>query len=150
VSPITVVVGASEHLFFIHSAVLEKSSEFFGAALKSGWIEGHEHQVKLPEDDPRVFKTYANWLYTGTLQSLEYLELAKLYLLGEKLIDSTFQDIIINAIVACSRKRHDGNRWFPVGTHCLNYLSKYTSRVTSAASVGKLLCHPRWAEVQCC
>lgn len=48
------------------------------------------------------------------MEKFDYLDLAKLYVFGEKLVDSTFQDCIINAIVARSRREDkDGNFWFP-------------------------------------
>ena len=128
VAPITVVVGPSESRFFVHSTVLEKSSEFFRAALKPQWIEG-QHDVKLPEDDPCAFKIYAKWLYTGNMGNmgkLDYPSLVRMYVLAEKLIDPTFQDLFINAIVARSRKGDkDGMVWVP-GPACSSFAYQHT------------------------
>ena len=116
VYPFTVVVGTgtSEQQFFIHSSVLEKSSDFFKAALKPQWFRSAPREVKLPEEDPNTFIVYANWLYSGAMSMRGCMELARLYVLGEKLIDPTFQDMVINAIVAKSRKPDvNGKKWDP-------------------------------------
>lgn len=119
-APITVTASSENRRFFIHSLILAKSSAFFEAAVKREWKEGQQHEIRLPEDDATTFKTYAEWLYTGTVgvniaaTSETYVELAKLYVLGEKLIDAPFQDEVINAIVASSRKAdHNGIRHPP-------------------------------------
>ena len=68
--------------------------------------------VKLPDDDPEIFETYIQWLYTGTVfskvkgkfGSSNYVHLAKLYTLGEKLVDAVFQNQVVDAIVAGVRE----------------------------------------------
>jgi len=81
----------------------------------------------LPEDGIDAFKDYVQWLYTGKIH-LEgnskspgyYTKLAKVYVLGEKLMNRRFQDDVIDALVAASR---DSKR-------------KQTARVTARIRLG--------------
>ncbi|KAK4697313.1 protein N-terminal amidase, partial [Lecanoromycetidae sp. Uapishka_2] len=63
-SLVTVLVGPDEQRFDVHKALLCKSSDFFNAALNGNFIEANG-TVKLPEQNPGVFKYFVHWLYTG-------------------------------------------------------------------------------------
>lgn len=101
------IVGASKRIFYLAPNVLGKSSDFFKSALKKDWKEGQENTIELPEDDPQVFRYYAEWLCTGniyckseaTTTAFDYNVLIDLYILGEKLMDDTFQDRVIDALI---------------------------------------------------
>jgi len=59
--------------------------------------------VSLPEDDATTFRSYVQWLYTRRIVYYEewyYMAFAKMYTLGEKLLDRDFQDRVLDAIVA--------------------------------------------------
>ena len=104
-----VIVGLEKREFFVHEKVLAASSAFLQAALKEEWREGQARTIKLPEEDPTTFYGYIQWLYAGKLpcQSSEkycFLPLAKLYVIGEKLIDDKLQDRVLDAIIATHRK----------------------------------------------
>ena len=94
------MVGVHKQQLYIHSSILEKSSEFIKAAIKKCWQEGQRREITSPEENATSFKVYSNWLYTGSVAANCLEDLAHLYVLGEKLIDDTFQDDIINAMVA--------------------------------------------------
>lgn len=90
------------------------------------WKESKQRSVRLEDDDPDTFQLYLHWLYRGTLPvradepghacNSEYLQLAKAYVLGDKLQDGDFQDIIIDAIIdKWNSKASDGHNCFPVG-----------------------------------
>lgn len=121
--PITILVGPNQHEFFVHASTLERSSEFFKAALKPVWLSRSQRQVKLLEENPQLFRTYSGWLYTGVLSKTyfkldnsnpKYETVVKLYVLGEKLLDSAFQDELINLLVAlCRDIGAKGTRIFP-------------------------------------
>ena len=113
-APITIVVGPTEQRFYVHSSVLQSSSAFFKAALKQQWSEGQAHEVKLSEDKAHVFGIYAGWLYTGKVNTTLWPYLARLYALGEKIIDSAFQDDVVNVLIARTPEKdtNDG-REFP-------------------------------------
>lgn len=116
--PIKVEVGNSEECeyFYVHPGLLQGSSAFFQTALKEEWMEGQQRTVKLPEQTPPAFSKYVQWLYTGKIFSKDdkhnfvrsYVFLAKLYVLGEALLDTVFRDRIIDVIVTCARESISG------------------------------------------
>ncbi|KAF1844021.1 uncharacterized protein K460DRAFT_357663 [Cucurbitaria berberidis CBS 394.84] len=137
--------GESSKSFFVHKDLITRRSGFFRKALNSygkdgslQWLEGEEGSVKLPEDEPAVFGSYAQLLYQGRLpiyekvptitaddkkafagalskvSNEEYLLLAKLYVFCEKIQDVEAKGTLISAFVeATSRVRENGWRTFP-------------------------------------
>ena len=95
--------------FAIHEGMIEPRSEFVRLALRGEWKEAQERTIPLPEDDPKVFSVYQQWLYGGLIHTRydntrsktddEYEILVKAYILGEKIMDQDFKDSIANAIV---------------------------------------------------
>lgn len=82
--------------------------------------------MKLPDDDPAVFAIYVHYLYTGEFavnvaESLkeydghaERITLAKVYLLGEKLHDTTCKNAVTKAFSNTIRQaRSDGKLFSP-------------------------------------
>ncbi|KAK5120538.1 hypothetical protein LTR85_006194 [Meristemomyces frigidus] len=100
---VEVVVGHSQHSFLVHEDVLTSTSEFFRSTLGKLWREGQQRKVVLPDDQ-------SHWLYTKTIASISAEDssqsalLAKLYVLGEELLDSNFQDCIIDAFICALRE----------------------------------------------
>lgn len=110
------------------------------------WQEYHERIVRLPEDEPGIFAIYVHWLYYGTVpvvcgetgdsKDAEYLNLAKAYTLGDKFMDTKFQDATIDAIVESSHVRMpNGSLWYP-GIHVVQYVYDNTKE---SASIRTLL-----------
>ncbi|KAI8939473.1 hypothetical protein NX059_003246 [Plenodomus lindquistii] len=115
----------SERLFHVHQSVLCQYSKFFQAATKPRWSEYRKKPIDLSEDDPDIFALYVQWLYTGLVavkskredtdveDSLNFEEddtaiefqdiskrtLVKCYLLGEKLMDTVYQDTIMSTLL---------------------------------------------------
>lgn len=130
--------GTNSSIFYVHQTVLCSRSPFFKSALASNsdWKERQEHRILLPDDDPTAFHLYIHWLYFHTLPIIhgsadednepEYLDLAKAYILGDKLLDYSFTDIIIDTTLEKSRfEIHDGNYWFP-GDRVVEYVYRHT------------------------
>lgn len=120
------VVGDQQETFGVHERLMRASSPFFDKAMSPEWQESVQRIIRLPEDEPEIFQLYVHWLYFGTLPvfcdepghlgNTEYLDLAKAYTLGDKLMDTMFQDTVIDAIIEKSRsKARDQRCWFPVG-----------------------------------
>lgn len=92
--------------FFMHEVPLRKNSALFEAAIAKDQKESKERLVKLPEEDPRQFASYAQWVYTRKLvcpkhsESNIFIEIFSLYLMGSRLQDIDFQDACIDAIIA--------------------------------------------------
>lgn len=91
--------------------------------MNSDWKESRERSIELREDDPNTFEIYQHWLYCGTIPTrddgigrtnAEYLQLAKAYVLGDKLRDGNFKDVVIDAMQLRSRSIYaDGKCYFP-------------------------------------
>lgn len=106
---IEVLVGDKDELFSVHQSLIRTSSSFFEKALGGKWKESVQRTVKLPDDDPDIFATYIHWIYFGTVHTVteltakpaedsEITSLVKAYIMGDKLLDPTFQIATINAI----------------------------------------------------
>lgn len=96
--------------FTVHESIITTSSEFTRTALTKEWKEAKDGILPLPEDDIAAFELYQQWLYTGRLflnrlsepsgQGQQHFRLlVKSYLLGEKLVDHNFKDIVIDCII---------------------------------------------------
>ncbi|KAF2630061.1 hypothetical protein BU25DRAFT_419701 [Macroventuria anomochaeta] len=116
IDQITVNVGTSEDnkKFPVLEAVIRKSSRFFDNALKHKWAANktEPRTIDLSEDSPDIFNIYLHWLYfqqmpiararaSGNKQAKgdEYIDIAKCYVLGEKLMDNAFKNAILTALV---------------------------------------------------
>ncbi|KUL85134.1 hypothetical protein ZTR_06255 [Talaromyces verruculosus] len=122
---VDVLVGEKKDIFSVHEKLIRASSPFFDKAMSGAWLESAQHTIQLPEDEPEIFGIYVYWLYYGTLPvycdkpgppaNQEYLKLVKAYTLGDKLMDTGFQNAAIDAIVEKSTsKTLDEHEWFPV------------------------------------
>lgn len=97
--------------------LLRSSSEFFRKATKPEWIELRVDALRV-EFEPDLFKAYIHWLHLATvprqsdgIDYLDYPYLAKLYVMGEELMDVKFKNAIVDTIVAISIK----HTWCPIG-----------------------------------
>lgn len=105
-------MGDQEYPIFAHEGILSKHSAFFRAALHKEWIEGQTRRVHLPDDEPELMYAYIQWIYSRKFSTditrdasgePRFNKLAKLYVLGEKLLDGDFQDNVANAMILPSR-----------------------------------------------
>jgi hypothetical protein len=112
---VTLHVGPSEHTILAHTDFISRDSEFFKAALKKDWVEGKTRIIKLPDECPKVFTHYLNYVYCKRLptkilitksgstfvkDSAEHYQLlVKLYVLGERLLDDSVRDAVLLKIV---------------------------------------------------
>lgn len=110
----TVRVSDPPVSFNIHSNILQQSSDFFKAKAKPVCSKSDEAVVDLPDHSPDVFAIYSKWFYTHCISSPpeswaqlaaagedpEWRQLAQAYLLREELIDSAFQDAVMDALRA--------------------------------------------------
>jgi hypothetical protein len=102
----TIRVQAGDSVIYVHKDLISATSEFFKNATKPEWAtEGKP--IDLSDEQPVIFKKYCQWLYTKTVPPREttidnntFMYLAHMYVLGEKIIDHTFQNAIINAMIA--------------------------------------------------
>lgn len=91
--------------------MITSRSPFFKKAISGEWQESADRHVKLPEDEPAIFKIYLHFLYTGELALLpvgfevseEHTKLAKLYVLAEKLQDGEAKRTVLQTFLLSSR-----------------------------------------------
>jgi hypothetical protein len=101
-----------EEAFLVHQQIISLKSKFFTAACRKVWTEGAEKLVRLPEVEPRLFRSYLNWVYTGdlavdvsvadaeeTASELKYRGFVKLYVLGDTLDDLALRNSAMKIIV---------------------------------------------------
>ncbi|KAF1349741.1 hypothetical protein BDV97DRAFT_389858 [Delphinella strobiligena] len=105
--------ASDQHEFSIHQDILIRNSEFFKAAVKEEWLSEkageHFRVIEMPDDDPNIFSIYADWLYSGLICSAtehsgkgndtEFEDLTLAYILGEKLLDKSFKNAVIDAFI---------------------------------------------------
>ncbi|KAH7094876.1 hypothetical protein FB567DRAFT_600559 [Paraphoma chrysanthemicola] len=91
-------------LISVHENVLLQSP-FFRNALKPEWVAMRDGKpIDLSDVDSDLFATYVQWLYTHQVAvSVRDPTWAELYVLGERLLDLEYQDIIILGIIANSK-----------------------------------------------
>lgn len=110
---IQVIVGSDSPVTLsVHENLICGSTDFFKIAMSSVWRESRGRSIELKDDKPHTFEIYQNWLYCGTVPTkddsrkaveTEYLQLAEAYVLGDKLRDGNFKDVIIDAMLHKSR-----------------------------------------------
>ncbi|KAF2130154.1 hypothetical protein P153DRAFT_315864 [Dothidotthia symphoricarpi CBS 119687] len=108
----TVAVLVGSKVFHVHEAVITSSSEFFKNAMKPEWRTDLTKPINLSNERPDTFEQYSRWLYTRrivttTNSRVTYVDLAHLYVLGEKILDKEFKDAVIHATI--DRKMQGGN-----------------------------------------
>lgn len=69
-SVLTVKVGAgvAQKSFVVHAELLSYHSSFFKAATTGTWDEAKTSIVNLPEDDPKIFGIFQDWVYGEELE----------------------------------------------------------------------------------
>ena len=105
---ISIVVGSveSEATFIVHERLICETSEFVKRAMGGEWKESRQRLIRLPDQSPRVFHIYVQWLYLHVLPTRddsehsygEYDQLARAYILGDILLDTSFRDAVIDAM----------------------------------------------------
>lgn len=110
-STVTLLVGTDEEPLIAHESYITKNSEFFQAAVKKEWAEGQTRVIKLPEDDVETMTNYLTFTYSCELPTsklvkghpgqtnIDWDSLAKLYVLGERILDKCVRNAITSEIV---------------------------------------------------
>ncbi|KAJ9655667.1 hypothetical protein H2201_008747 [Coniosporium apollinis] len=140
---IRVDVGPDRKAFFVHEQLLRNVSRFFDAVTRNDWKESTERVVPLPVDDPDVFSLFVGWLYNckfstkndvgGAEGNREYVMLAKLYVLGDKLQATGFKHSVIDAILGktVAPLQPTNHHWHPLGS-VIRYLYESTPPASPA------------------
>jgi hypothetical protein len=142
-TPIPVQVG--DKLFHVHEGTLTSTSKFFAGVMKPEWRTDPTKPIDLSDDEPERFEAYCQWLYGRKIAELSgvsnkeavdeyHLHLAKLYVFGEKILDETFQDVVLALLISSCFARHTylGEQKFP-GNHIIATIYEGTSDAESPA-----------------
>jgi len=86
-----VLVGEVPKRYFLHKKLLCYYSTFFDAAFNGAFQESISGELKLPEEEARVFDVFVHWLYRGSLPLCWYgmscatpSDCVSVYAMGEK------------------------------------------------------------------
>lgn len=101
-------------------------AEFFRRALNGNWAESDDRIIKLREDDPEIFAKYLHVVYTNKFPAIlntnsiskqifnEYMIMAQIYVLAEKLQDASTKNAVVKSMMKTSQKKNeDGHKEMP-------------------------------------
>jgi hypothetical protein len=101
-SRILTVTEGNSRTFFLHYDLVSIESEVFSKAMTGSFKEANEYIVKKDEEDPDLFGFFVEYLYRD--QSIlsrkvqhysEFVTLARLYAMGERLLAPKFQSCVL-------------------------------------------------------
>jgi hypothetical protein len=120
---VILLVGKEQQEMLVHTNIISAHSAFFRAALKKEWKEGQTHVIRLPEDDPDIVTRYLDFVYHDRLVTQyksqpdsNYIDLALLYVYGERVLDIFIQNTIIEHLLKLTdviNRNHHGHRHYP-------------------------------------
>ena len=103
---VQVIVGQEEKVFNMHKGVLCNVAPFFRAAFDGQFVEGTEQVLRLPDDDPTLFRHFQLWVYTKqiledgkALDTVSYKLLINLHIFGDKYGMPNLQDAAIDVLI---------------------------------------------------
>ena len=112
------IVGEQQKAFTVHEGLICARSKFFRNALNGKWLESDEKTVRLLDEEPDDFEGYLTLLYLKECPVInaddgQYIELAKLYVVAEELMDTKSKNMIVTGML--SRSGDPGGPFFPDG-----------------------------------
>ncbi|KAF2122119.1 hypothetical protein BDV96DRAFT_627272 [Lophiotrema nucula] len=118
--------GKKQQNFQIHSSVIMPRSGYFRALLGNNYGEENKTKIDLPDENPETFSLYMQLIYNNNIVLVddseaddikygsEYLALAKLFVLAERLQDVATKDLVLETILTKAQSIwSDGERRFP-------------------------------------
>lgn len=111
----TIEIRIKNKTFHIHQSVICNTSEFFKNAVKVEWAGVEKKPIDLGNESRDTFNIYLGWLYAKSLYHVSYLsstwtQLTEAYVIGEKMMDVTFQAAVMDAMIG---HRTYQTQWFP-------------------------------------
>jgi hypothetical protein len=101
-SKILTVTVRRTKTFFLHRDLISIKLEVFSKAITSSFKEAKEYIIEKDEEDPDLFGFFVEYLYRD--QSIlsrkvqhysEFITLARLYAIGERLLAPKFQSCVL-------------------------------------------------------
>ena len=134
---VTVGDGEKQESFDVHEALLTARSTFFKNALSGDWKEAEDRVVNLPDVEGAIFQLYIHLLYTDKLASIpesdsqrhiEYCRMAKLYVLGDRLMDITTKNVAIDALIQTAKEPTANGKSYAPGNMCIRIIYEGTQQ----------------------
>ena len=156
---VTLIVGPEKHELLVHANYIVRSSKFFKTALKKEWREGQTRKISLPTDDYETVTDYMRFIYsdkfpgpqtenltqasTSHFAAQRFIPLAKLYVLGHRMMDDAVKKAVIRELHRISTQCHCGT-CFP-GCETVNIIYDGTMEGDPVRSllIDIYLCHGR-------
>ncbi|OJJ99584.1 hypothetical protein ASPACDRAFT_119158 [Aspergillus aculeatus ATCC 16872] len=135
---LTIMVGPRTSRYTVHEKIARASSPYTDKLLR----ERTTRIIDLPGDEPAMVGVYVHWLYHRTLPVIcdqaqqEYLHLIKAYVLGVKLLDTKFQNTVVDAIIEQRQSSSQDGKSPAPGREAIKYAYSHTS---SSAPIRRLL-----------
>lgn len=60
---VTIAVGPEEKRWAVHEKLLSSQSEYFNAYFNGSEENAGREEMKLPDEDPKLFALFIRWLY---------------------------------------------------------------------------------------
>jgi hypothetical protein len=99
---IRVLVGPDRVVFDVHRNFVCEESSFFKKAINGPFREAEKKEIELPFEEPHIFTAVMNWIYRKTfdpdLDAITWLDLAKLWIIADKLDIPLLQHRVIQTI----------------------------------------------------
>ncbi|EMD96675.1 hypothetical protein COCC4DRAFT_141917 [Bipolaris maydis ATCC 48331] len=100
----TVPISIQGGQIHVHREVLTSTSDFLKNAMKPEWRADKNRPIDLSEENPKAVEIYCQWLYSGKIACCDNslstcTSICQLYVLGEKLMDQTFKNTVLDFIV---------------------------------------------------
>lgn len=128
---VTIRVGEApnEKTFLVNASLMRRRSDFFRNALDGNWTESKKRIITFPEDSTQTFDSYLSLAYTNQAMTMEdqldltddeefrrkvqdeYAALCKIYVLAEKLQDTSARRSVLHAIYDLSDKQAPGGQY---------------------------------------
>jgi hypothetical protein len=140
---VTLVIGPDEQELTVCGHLLAKTSEFFETALKKEWKEGQTRIIKLPEDNVESVTHYLDFVHGEGLpsESIKHAEdvpdgssdthpnrlLIGLYILSERVLNTTLQNAVIKEILRLVSLTHTKSRRNVPSLHAISEIYKGTT-----------------------
>lgn len=120
--------GEAQEDLIVHEDIISRS-DFFKRALNGNWAEAETRVIEMPEDDPAAVRLYLNFVYTKATAAQitsdnqtsflreikeQYCEVARVYVLAEKLQDTLTKNAMVRMMSELTFKRDKNERrYFP-------------------------------------
>lgn len=114
----------NEQQFYIHSALVCKTSDYFKKALDGKWKESETRRFHLTDHTPEAFRLYIAWLYSKSVPSKfevpknyqqrwnhggRFMLLVDSYVLGEYVQDLLFMNAVMDEFMEVADQFHQEN-----------------------------------------